>query len=60
VVLDLSRLGFIDCTGLRCILELDAEARNDGFSIELVPGPPVVQPDVRAADQVSSAPVGKT
>ena len=40
IVLDLSALGFIDSTGLRCILERDSEARQDGFSMVLVPGPP--------------------
>jgi anti-anti-sigma factor len=43
LVLDLSGLGFMDSTGLRCILERDAEARRDGFSIALVAGPPAVQ-----------------
>ena len=43
LILDLSRLEFIDSTGLRCILECDAEARRDGFTIALIPGPPAVQ-----------------
>ena len=43
LVLDLSGLGFMDSSGLRCIIELDAEARQDGFSIALVPGPRAVQ-----------------
>jgi anti-anti-sigma factor len=43
LVLDLSGLGFIDSTGLRCIVALDADARRDGFSIALVAGPPAVQ-----------------
>jgi anti-sigma B factor antagonist len=43
VILDLSGLEFIDTTGLRCILECDAEARRDGFTVALIPGPPVVQ-----------------
>jgi anti-sigma B factor antagonist len=42
LVLDLSRLAFMDSTGLRCILDCDAEARNDGFSIALIEGPPAV------------------
>lgn len=33
----------MDSTGLRCILERDSEARQDGFSMVLVPGPPAVQ-----------------
>jgi stage II sporulation protein AA (anti-sigma F factor antagonist) len=43
VVLDLSTLGFLDSTGLRFILERDREARQDGFSLFLVAGPPAVQ-----------------
>jgi anti-anti-sigma factor len=43
VLLDLSSLGFMDSTGLRCILELDSEARQDGFSLLLAPGPAAVQ-----------------
>jgi anti-sigma B factor antagonist len=43
LILDLSRLEFIDSTGLRCILECDAEARRDGFTIALIPGPTAVQ-----------------
>jgi anti-anti-sigma factor len=43
LVLDLSGLGFMDSSGLRFIIELDADARRDGFSIALVAGPPAVQ-----------------
>jgi anti-anti-sigma factor len=43
LILDLSQLDFMDSTGLRLILRWDAEARQDGFSIGLVPGPPAVQ-----------------
>jgi len=43
LILDLSQLDFMDSTGLRLILKWDAEARQDGFSIVLVPGPPTVQ-----------------
>jgi anti-sigma B factor antagonist len=39
LVLDLTGLEFIDSTGLRCILDLDAESRQDGFSIALIQGP---------------------
>ena len=42
LILDLRGLEFIDSTGLRCILEYDAEARQDGFSIGLIQGPPAV------------------
>lgn len=43
VILDLSELEFMDSTGLRLMLSLDADARRDGFSIALVPGPSAVQ-----------------
>ena len=43
LVLDLSGLDFINSTGLRCILDLDAYARQDGFSVALVRGPRAVQ-----------------
>jgi anti-anti-sigma factor len=43
LILDLRRLEFIDSTGLRCILEFDAEARQDGCTLALIPGPKPVQ-----------------
>jgi anti-anti-sigma factor len=43
LILDLSDLDFMDSSGLRCILEYDAEGRQDGFSLALVPGSPTVQ-----------------
>ena len=43
LVLDLAGLEFIDSTGLRCILDLDAESRLDGFTIALIQGPPAVR-----------------
>jgi anti-anti-sigma factor len=43
LILDLSRLDFMDSTGLRLILATDVAARGDGFSIAVVPGPPAVQ-----------------
>lgn len=42
LVLDLGGLAFIDSTGLRCMLDADAESRQDGFSIALIQGPPAV------------------
>jgi hypothetical protein len=38
VMLDLRELRFIDSTGLRLILEIDAMAREDGFNFALVRG----------------------
>jgi anti-anti-sigma factor len=41
--LDLSALTFMDSTGLRLVLGWDGEARRDGMSLVLRPGPPAVQ-----------------
>lgn len=43
LIVDLSGLGFMDSTGLRLLLKWDADSRADGYSIEVVPGPPAVQ-----------------
>lgn len=43
LILDLRELSFMDSTGLRLILRWDAEARQDGFEIGLIAGPPPVQ-----------------
>jgi anti-anti-sigma factor len=42
VILDLRKLEFMDAAGLSLILALDAEARQDGFSLAFVPGPAAV------------------
>jgi anti-sigma B factor antagonist len=36
IVLDLRQLDFMDSTGLRLLLRLDAEARSDGFSFSII------------------------
>lgn len=43
LVLDLSGLKFIDSSGLRLILQLREAAERDGWTLQLVPGPPEVQ-----------------
>jgi anti-sigma B factor antagonist len=43
VVLDLRRVGFIDCAGLSRILELQRAARETGCDFALIPGPSQVQ-----------------
>lgn len=43
IVVDLGGLRFMDSSGLRLLLRWDAEARRDGFSLQLVPGPAPVQ-----------------
>jgi anti-anti-sigma factor len=43
VTLDLSRLRFLDTSGLRLILETAESARRDGRAFSVVPGSPTVQ-----------------
>jgi anti-anti-sigma factor len=43
LIVDLGKLEFMDSTGLRLLLEWDAESRADGFGVEVAPGPPAVQ-----------------
>ena len=43
VVVDLSKLTFLDSTGLRCIVTADERARNEGRRIVIVRGPDAVQ-----------------
>jgi stage II sporulation protein AA (anti-sigma F factor antagonist) len=43
LTIDLSDLRFMDSTGLRFLLECYAEARQDGFTLALLPGPPALQ-----------------
>jgi anti-sigma B factor antagonist len=41
--IDLSRLRFIDSTGVGVLLRVDGEARDRGISLSIVPAPPEVQ-----------------
>ena len=43
VVLDLSRLSFLDSTGLRCLVTADERAREAGRRLVIVRGPEPVQ-----------------
>ena len=43
LVVDLSKLSFLDSTGLRCIVTADERAREDGRRIVIVRGPDAVQ-----------------
>lgn len=43
VLLDLSKLTFLDSTGLRCLVTADQRAREDGRRLVLVRGPGPVQ-----------------
>ena len=53
IILDLSELDFIDSSGLRGILQYDAEARQDGFSLDLIPGSPAIQRVFELTDTLS-------
>ncbi|MGN6189394.1 MAG: STAS domain-containing protein [Conexibacter sp.] len=41
IVLDLRELAFIDSSGLRLLLQLDADASTNGFELALIAGDPV-------------------
>ena len=43
LVLDLSGVGFLDTSGLRLVVEQNNRARDHGYRLELIPGPPPVQ-----------------
>jgi anti-anti-sigma factor len=43
LVMDLSKLTFLDSTGLRCIITADERAREDGRRMVIVRGPDPVQ-----------------
>lgn len=43
IIVDLSKLAFIDSTGLRVLLIADARARQSGYELILTPGEPSVQ-----------------
>ena len=43
LVVDLSKLTFLDSTGLRCIVTADERARGEGRRIVIVRGPDAVQ-----------------
>ncbi len=42
-MVDLSKLSFLDSTGLRCIVTADERARQEGRRIVIVRGPDAVQ-----------------
>ena len=41
--LDLSELTFLDSSGLRLVIQIDAACRADGWALEILPGPRGVQ-----------------
>jgi anti-anti-sigma factor len=43
VVVDLSKLTFLDSTGLRCLVTADERARDEGRRVVIVRGPEAVQ-----------------
>ena len=54
LIVDLRRVTFMDSSGLRMLLELWSESRNDGFSMAIVRGRPAVQRilNLTGADEV--------
>lgn len=42
VLVDLGGLEFMDSSGLRCLVQLDSRAREEGWRLSLRPGPPAV------------------
>ena len=42
VTVDLRRVGFLDCVGLRALLELDAEGAEHDCRVEFIQGPDAV------------------
>lgn len=50
VVLDLSRLGFIDSTGISLILRAHADSERDGWELKIVPGGEEIQRVFRLVD----------
>ena len=43
ITLDLSKVAFIDSTGVRAVLTLRERCRQRGTEFQIVPGPPAVQ-----------------
>lgn len=56
LILDLSKLEYIDSTGLRLVFHLDAEARRDGFELQLVPGGAAIQRVFELTDTAARLP----
>jgi anti-sigma B factor antagonist len=56
VVIDLRGLEFIDCSGLRLLRELDADARSDGWRLTLVEGDDGIQRIFTLTDTVATLP----
>lgn len=56
VVLDLRGLTFIDSTGMRLLLALNLQARQDGWSLSLIRGPESVQRVFRIAGTAAVLP----
>jgi anti-sigma B factor antagonist len=60
LVIDLRGLGFLDCSGLRLFLELDADARSDGWSVTLVEGDDDIQRLFTLTDTADTLPFTST
>lgn len=49
LILDLSRLAFLDTSGLQLLVELNRRAREQSFELAVVPAPPRVQRVIEVA-----------
>ena len=56
LVLDLSELTFMDSTGLHLATRWSQEAAQDGFTFEIVPGPPAVMRVFALAEMTQALP----
>lgn len=58
LVLDLSSVTFLDTSGIRLIVEHNDRARDGGYGLKLVPGPPPVQRVFEIAGLEAELPFG--
>lgn len=56
LVIDLRGLEFIDCSGVRLLVELDAEARSDGWRLTLIQGRDAIQRVFSLTDTLARLP----
>jgi anti-sigma B factor antagonist len=56
LVLDLSELSFMDSTGLHLAMRWTQESAQDGFTFEIVPGPPAVMRVFQLAEMTHGLP----
>jgi anti-sigma B factor antagonist len=59
IILDMRALTFMDSTGLRLVIRWDTDAREQGFTFAMVPGPEVVQRVFRLTGMADVIPVAE-